>query len=160
MMFSVRYRSLDPMHPLVRFCTYISHDVLELKLSSGNLCGTSRQPQATAQSALAQWTKAGFPASKLLLGLALYGYVSKSTAKKLFGSLMPDPSVSPAAHPRAPPKELSVAPAGDLSSMWGQQIAFKQLVQAGALQKKADGSYIGANGYTHGRSTVLSLLRI
>ncbi|KAF5376626.1 hypothetical protein D9615_007898 [Tricholomella constricta] len=123
----------------------------------GNLCGTSKQPQATAQAALAQWTRAGFPASKLMLGLAFYGYVSKSTAKKLSGSLMPDPSVSPVAHPRGPPKDLSVAPAGDLSTMWGQQIAFKQLVQAGALQKRADGNYVGANGYTLGGFTALYL---
>ncbi|KAF8064331.1 glycoside hydrolase superfamily [Lyophyllum atratum] len=116
----------------------------------GNRCGTSKQPQATAQAALAQWTKAGFPAAKLLLGLALYGYVSKSTSKKLSGSLMPDPCASPAAHPRDPPQDLSFAPAGDLSGMWGQQISFKELVQIGALKKNADGSYAGANGYTRG----------
>lgn len=92
------------------------------------------------------------PASKLVLGLALYGYVSKSTAKKLSGSLMPDPSVSPSAHPRGPPMELSAASAGDLSNMWGQQIAFNQLLESGALQKQADGTYTGANGFTMGNS--------
>lgn len=116
----------------------------------GNLCGTSQHPQATAQSAFVQWTKAGFPASKLLLGLALYGYVSRSTAKKLSGSLLPDSSVNAAAHPQCPPKELSVAPAGDLSTVWGQQIPFKHLVQSGVLHRKADGSYTAANGYSHG----------
>lgn len=33
----------------------------------GNLCGTSTQPQASAQAALAQWTAAGFPASKVMV---------------------------------------------------------------------------------------------
>lgn len=55
----------------------------------GDLCGTSTQPQANAQAALAQWKKAGFPASKQLLGLPLYGYVSQSTKTALTGSLMP-----------------------------------------------------------------------
>lgn len=30
-----------------------------------NLCGTSTQPQASAQAALNQWKNAGFPASKV-----------------------------------------------------------------------------------------------
>lgn len=55
----------------------------------GNLCGTSRQPQASAQAAFSQWTKAGFPANKLLLGLPLYGYVSHSSATTLTGVAMP-----------------------------------------------------------------------
>lgn len=55
----------------------------------GNLCGNSRQPQASAQAAFSQWTKAGFPANKLLLGLPLYGYVSKSTATTLTGIAIP-----------------------------------------------------------------------
>lgn len=33
----------------------------------GNLCGTSTQPQASAQAALKQWKAAGFPASKVML---------------------------------------------------------------------------------------------
>ncbi|KAG5645132.1 hypothetical protein DXG03_006849 [Asterophora parasitica] len=116
----------------------------------GNLCGTSKLPQASAQAAFAQWTRAGFPPSKLMLGLALYGYVSKSTAKRLSSSVMPDSSVIAIPHPRGPFKDLSTAaPNGDLSTMWGQQIAFRQLVQFGALKKRADGNYDGANGYTH-----------
>ncbi|TFK29162.1 glycoside hydrolase [Coprinopsis marcescibilis] len=55
----------------------------------GNLCGTSKQPHASAQAALAQWKAAGFPASKQLLGLALYGWVSQSSKTVLNGAFMP-----------------------------------------------------------------------
>ncbi|KAK0216319.1 glycoside hydrolase family 18 protein [Armillaria fumosa] len=112
----------------------------------GNPCGSSSQPEANAQAALSQWQKAGFPASKMLLGLALYGYVSKSTATRLSNSYVPatDP------HEHAPLVEHVDAVAGDLSQWWGSQVAFKQLVSAGALKKQADGSYNGANGFTKG----------
>lgn len=82
------------------------------------------------------------PASKLLLGLPLYGYVARSKAKKLSGSFVPD---CMGAHPRAPQ-----APSGDLSRLWGQQVSFNQLLASGVLHKKSDGTYEGANGYTMG----------
>jgi chitinase len=66
-----------------------------------NACGTSSQPQASAQAALNQWTAAGFPASKLLLGLPTYGYVSKSSATKLSNSYRlpgPGPTAPTNAH--------------------------------------------------------------
>uniref|UniRef100_A0A8H8CJU2 Chitinase n=1 Tax=Psilocybe cubensis TaxID=181762 RepID=A0A8H8CJU2_PSICU len=113
-------------------------------------CGTSRQPQATAEAAFKQWTRAGMPASKLLLGLPLYGYVSKSTDKKLSGSFAPSGRILNVAHPKSKrPISLSGA-AGDLSKLWGQQIAFCQLVEAGALEKRGE-HYVAANGYTMGK---------
>jgi chitinase len=98
------------------------------------------------------------PASQLLLGLPLYGYVTRSKAKKLSGSLVPmpgDPNFPPGAHPRGPPSsirvpEVGTAPTGDLSHLWGQQISFSQLLSSGALYKKSDGTYDGANGFTVG----------
>jgi len=121
------------------------------KAIAGDLCGTSKQPKATAEAALAQWTRAGMPASKLLLGLALYGYVSKSTDKRLSGSSIPQ--AAGGAHPRYLPKRPKIRGAlGDLSNLWGQQIPFSQLVTSGAIRKTGDGYYGGANGYTMGRS--------
>ncbi|GLB44487.1 putative glyco_18 [Lyophyllum shimeji] len=151
-------RALSDVTQFAAFLTYaniMNYDVFGASSKPGpnaplgNLCGTAKDPQASAHSAFVQWTKAGFPASKLLLGLPLYGYVSKSTAKKLSGSLLPDSPPDPVAHPRGPATDRSTAPAGDLSQMWGQQIPFKQLVQSGALQKNEDGTYTAANGYTH-----------
>ncbi|KAH8096611.1 glycoside hydrolase family 18 protein [Cristinia sonorae] len=153
----------------------------------GNLCGTSRQPQASAQAALAQWTAAGFPASKLLLGLPLYGYVSKSTARTLTGIALPPAGFDLAAYKERvmnlpvrnpnfacalPVKgdeelgepvfldgnhervkeakkvpEVEAKAAGDLSSYFGQQIAFNQIVALGAL-KKSGSVYVEANGFT------------
>lgn len=46
---------------------------------------------------------------------------------------------------------MKKAPAmGDLSSMWGQQIPFTQLITSGALVKNTDGNYGASNGYTMG----------
>ncbi|KAG7443202.1 glycoside hydrolase family 18 protein [Guyanagaster necrorhizus] len=112
----------------------------------GNLCGSSSQPEANAQAALTQWKEAGFPPSKMLLGLALYGYVSKSTATRLSNSYAPVAEL----HEHAPLVERTDTVAGDLSQWWGSQVAFKQLVSAGALKKQADGTYGGTNGFTMG----------
>ncbi|KAJ8483486.1 hypothetical protein ONZ45_g14588 [Pleurotus djamor] len=131
----------------------------------GNLCGTSTQPQASAQAALSQWKNAGFPASKLLLGLPLYGYVSQSTRTNLTGSLLPsedmlllhqndEPADSPKRHflngAHARPQETKVVAEanGDLSGWFGQQIPFNSILASGALVKKSDGTYGQGAGYT------------
>ncbi|KDN39765.1 glycoside hydrolase family 18 protein [Tilletiaria anomala UBC 951] len=43
-----------------------------------NLCDNSTQPQASAAAGVRQWVAAGMPASKIMLGLPAYGYVSNS----------------------------------------------------------------------------------
>ncbi|TFK36118.1 glycoside hydrolase superfamily [Crucibulum laeve] len=137
----------------------------------GNLCGTSKQPQASAQAALKQWTTAKFPASKLLLGLPLYGYVSQSTKTALTGSLMPseemlllqkenvptedgetDVQFLNGAHsrPKHASREAEFAAVANLSSWWGQQIPFSEIVRSGALVKRADGNYGQGGGFTMG----------
>lgn len=136
----------------------------------GNLCGTSKQPQASAQAALAQWKAAKFPASQLLLGLPLYGYVSQSTKTALTGSLMPSDDMVllqnierpgdhgghflNGAHPVSKKQpnqnnEAGLAPA-NLQSWWGQQIPFSAIVKSGALVKKSDGTYGEGGGFTMG----------
>jgi hypothetical protein len=157
-MCSVHPRTLDPMRHLVSFyptvqpCFWFT-PYLPAFLHTGNLCGTSSKPTASAQAAFVQWTHAGMPASKLLLGLPLYGYVWKSSKTKLSGSSAPNLAVG-AGHSktRSREPERTAAPAGDLSSMWGQQIAFDRLLKMGALKNNGDDIYVGANGYTMGAS--------
>lgn len=48
-----------------------------------NACPDSNQPNANGQAAIAQWTAAGFPKEKLLLGVPAYGYISSSSATTL-----------------------------------------------------------------------------
>lgn len=112
-----------------------------------NPCGNSSQPTATAEAAFKQWTNAGCPASKLLLGLPLYGYVSQSSATKLSGGYEL-PNVEDAAKKS---DGVDADAMGNLSKWYGQQIPFKSLVASGALKKHSDGSYGGANGYTRGK---------
>ncbi|TNY19076.1 glycoside hydrolase [Rhodotorula diobovata] len=46
-------------------------------------CSGSLQPNANMQSAIDTWTDAGMPASKILMGIPAYGYVSSSSATSL-----------------------------------------------------------------------------
>ncbi|KAK0453443.1 glycoside hydrolase superfamily [Armillaria borealis] len=46
-------------------------------------CSTAKRPDANAKGGLKAWTSAGFPANQIVLGIASYGYISKSTAKEL-----------------------------------------------------------------------------
>lgn len=153
---TTRRHTRDPTHLLVSY-KVDWHWMIRSYTATGNFCGTSKQPKASAQAAFAQWTKAGMPASKLLLGLPLYGYVSKSTDKKLTGSAIPaasDPRSPFVAHLHRPSVPFH-APLGDLSSLWGQQIAFSRLVSSGALRKNQDGNYDASNGYTMGMMNTL-----
>ncbi|KAH7090884.1 glycoside hydrolase [Auriculariales sp. MPI-PUGE-AT-0066] len=77
----------------------------------GNNCGTSKQPNANAQAAFSNWTKAGFPASKLFLGLPLYGYVSRSTKTTLSGSRVSAPVLLPGDQPE--PVDATPGPTDD-----------------------------------------------
>lgn len=88
------------------------------------------------------------PANKLLLGLALYGYIFKSASEKLHGSSVEPQRDDPNCKGAHRNYKLPVTRNGDLSRFWGQQISFNQLLGSGALVKKADGSYDGAEGYT------------
>ncbi|ESK89485.1 glycoside hydrolase family 18 protein [Moniliophthora roreri MCA 2997] len=126
-------------------------------------CGTSTQPQASAEAAFNQWTAAGAPANKLLLGLPLYGYVSQSTRTTLTGSFAPSTDMVllqqdadnknflNGSHARTRPKQADSAPttaAADLRGWYGQQISFKALVEQGALVKDGDGNYRAGGGFT------------
>ncbi|KAF9819455.1 hypothetical protein IEO21_02063 [Rhodonia placenta] len=111
-----------------------------------NACNNSTQPQYSAHAAYTQWTKAGFPASQLLLGLPLYGYASKSTKTSLSDIAEASPLLG--AHPHTKPNQTIAETAGDLSSYWGQQIPFNQIVALGALKETSQDTFNSAGGYT------------
>ncbi|KAF9019229.1 glycoside hydrolase [Hymenopellis radicata] len=46
-------------------------------------CGNAKRPMASAEGGLKAWKAAGFPANKVALGIAAYGYIHKSDAEKL-----------------------------------------------------------------------------
>ncbi|GAA5886311.1 hypothetical protein JCM16303_003759 [Sporobolomyces ruberrimus] len=48
-----------------------------------NACPNSMQPNANMVSAIKAWTDAGMPASKILMGVPAYGYISSSSATSL-----------------------------------------------------------------------------
>ena len=134
----------------------------------GNRCGTSTRPQYSAKAAFGQWTSAGFPANKLLLGLPLYGYVSESTATVLTGSSVPSfgdelklpnslAESQDGSSTITETKKVNAQGSGDLSSFFGAAIAFNNIVSYGALQKTSAGTYVQANGYTYGKSPISNL---
>lgn len=54
------------------------------------------------------------------------------------------------AHLHARPKKLAAQTKGDLSSYWGQEIPFNQIVALGALSETSQSTFVQANGYTEG----------
>lgn len=73
----------------LRYLSSMNYDVWGSSANPGpnaplsNGCGNSLQPQANAAAAIKNWSAAGMPPSKIMLGLPAYGYVSSSTARKL-----------------------------------------------------------------------------
>ncbi|RDB22591.1 Chitinase A1 [Hypsizygus marmoreus] len=106
-------------------------------------CQNSTQPEANAVAAYDAWTKAGFPASKLVLGVPSYGYVSQSSASSLrqradFGI-----------------RGNRMRSFESRSKVVGEdggdgQVQFRALVEQGALLPPSAGSssFDGANGFT------------
>ncbi|CAK5281690.1 unnamed protein product [Mycena citricolor] len=119
----------------------------------GDLCNGSSQPEFTAQAAFKQWTTAKFPASKLMLGVPLYGYVYNSSRTMLEGFVDPaeegDAPVSnatPGANKKIERIEqttsnpVEIKATANLKPWWGQAIPFNSLLASGALVKKGDGT--------------------
>jgi chitinase len=98
-----------PVPPLLTSQIASSHPGPNAPLSDG--CHNSEQPAQNAESGFTSWTEAGFPASKLMLGVPSYGYISKSNVTKLTE------------------RSLKVT-----SEDGSSQVQFRTLVSEGALQ--------------------------
>ncbi|KAJ7498790.1 glycoside hydrolase [Mycena latifolia] len=93
-------------------------------------CNNSSQPEGSAVASYNAWTAAGFPASKMVLGVPSYGYLSQSTATRL--------------RTRRSPENVRLV--GD-----GDQVQFRSLLKQGALVRttKGDGPiFSGSGGFT------------
>ncbi|KIM37879.1 glycoside hydrolase family 18 protein [Hebeloma cylindrosporum] len=121
--------------------------------NSGNL-------QSTAEAAFSKWSGARFPASQIMLGLPLFGYVFKSRKTSLDAGkrLAMDYSVNAlkdaavkfkGAHEETLVEDSSdvMRPRLTLASWWGRPVPFKSIVKAGALVKRFDGNYGQGDGY-------------
>ncbi|CAA7262225.1 unnamed protein product [Cyclocybe aegerita] len=145
----------------------------------GNIILKPNKPQTTAGGAFTQWKVAGFPPSQMLLGLPLFGYVFKSNKTGFTPSALQastdgeeapnvnySRSVFRGAHievgPKTPSKDSDARakakktveggafPEVSMADWWGTRIAFKDIVQTGALKKMFDGNYTQGDGYTLG----------
>jgi chitinase len=96
-------------------------------------CKNSTQPDANAVAAYNAWTNVGFPPSKIVFGLAAYGYASKSNATSLRTRSNSSPLVT------------VISDNG--------QVPFRELVSQGALVRtiaadpSSPGSFNAAGGF-------------
>lgn len=109
-------------------------------------CGDSSQPLANAYAAVNSWVNAGFPANKLILGVAAYGYISQSTAT----SLVHRRGLPEGNHRRSRAnRRQSVTLLNANGQADDGQINFSEIVRQGALTyDQGSKKYVGAGGFT------------
>jgi chitinase len=108
----------------------------------------SLQPLANAYAAVNSWKNAGFPANKLALGTAAYGYISKSSATNLVAKRH---LVGGDMHhaPRTRRASTNVVLHNDDGGVSDGQIMFSDIVKQGALvQDPSTRKWVGAGGFT------------
>ncbi|KAE9397139.1 glycoside hydrolase [Gymnopus androsaceus JB14] len=82
-------QDVSPFGEVLDWLTIMNYDVVQSSSTPGpdaplsDYCHNSTQPQASAAAGVDQWTRAGFPVGKLVLGVPYYGYVSNSNASTL-----------------------------------------------------------------------------
>ncbi|KAH7105665.1 glycoside hydrolase superfamily [Auriculariales sp. MPI-PUGE-AT-0066] len=105
------------------------------------------------QPNLASWTQSGFPASKLVLGIPAYGYISRSSATRLRNRRSaPDGTIALEA-----PNGINVVSTPDENGMVtieneeggidGGQVQFRSIVEQGALKTSQESKFVGAGGF-------------
>ena len=78
-------------------------------------CAPPQYQQGSATSAIAAWTRAGFPANKLVLGVGSYGHSYFVSQENAFAGATPSAPQPPGTTPLAayPPFDASQQPLGD-----------------------------------------------
>ncbi|KAK0206363.1 glycoside hydrolase [Desarmillaria ectypa] len=120
-------RDMSKFAKVLDWVTIMNYDVSLSSSTPGpnaplGSCSSAKRPNANAKGGLRAWTSAGFRANQIVLGIASYGYISKSAAKELVirnNPLTPDQGGK-------------------------NMIMFKNLVKQGALTS----DYKGAEGFT------------
>lgn len=121
-----------------------------------NSCGNSTQPEASALAGFKAWTAAGFPPSKIVLGVPSYGYISRSNAqtlrqrsqheRKRHGSRRVQAS-------RKVTRDDGLGVVHVVSEDGGDQVQFRDLVKQGALVPSgptsgiAHSNFVGGGGF-------------
>ncbi|KAJ3931094.1 MAG: glycoside hydrolase family 18 protein [Lentinula lateritia] len=82
-------KDVSAFAPVLDWIMIMNYDVWQSSSTPGpnaplyDGCHNSTQPQASAASAVKQWSQAGFPLYKQVLGVPYYGYLSNSDATRL-----------------------------------------------------------------------------
>lgn len=118
-------------------------------------CHNSSQPGANAVAAYEAWTSAGFPASKLVLGLPSYGYVSDSEASDLRSR-----STKALKFRRLRSLDDGSEEPGTTIKIIGEDgsstVQFRELLRQGALVRTSASAYDAAGGFTRHWDTCTS----
>ena len=98
-------------------------------------CNNSTQPYASAVGAYESWIASDFPASKLVLGVPTYGYVSRSSAESLRTRRLERNFLENVTK--------LITSDGDSEG----QISFRELVQQGVLATDGNRHFVGSSGF-------------
>ncbi|KAH7916786.1 glycoside hydrolase family 18 protein [Hygrophoropsis aurantiaca] len=122
---------------------FMNYDTYETATPPGpnaplyNGCGGDGYSKENAASAYDAWTKAGFPAHKMVLGIPSYGYVVDSEASELQHRSLP---------PFSPLRSPYQRRAAQIHEAVGQ-IQFCNLVSDNLLERNPDGTFSGSGGF-------------
>ncbi|KAL4260222.1 glycosyl hydrolase 18 family protein [Pleurotus pulmonarius] len=121
-----------------------------------NSCGNSTQPEASALAGFTAWTAAGFPASKIVLGVPSYGYISRSNAQTLRQRSQHERkrhSSRRVQGSREVARDDGLGVVHVVSGDGGDQVQFRDMVKQGALVQSGPTSgivipiFVGGGGF-------------
>ncbi|KAF8450557.1 glycoside hydrolase superfamily [Boletus edulis BED1] len=127
-------KDVSAFSQFVDWITLMNYDAYSTRQPPGpnaplsNACGSSSEPSQNAVGGYNAWTSAGFPPSKIVLGVPSYGYIIESNARRLSA--------------RSPYRAYSEDGTG--------QIQFQSLINQGILTQYPNGSFRAAesSGFT------------
>ncbi len=122
-----------------------------------DLCGNSTMSYANAAAGVKQWGAAGMPASKIILGAPMYGYVSNSQKTTLIQRDSIEGHYTPSVHrqivagadvPSGRPGRYDARLQARQNWLPEGQMNFRDFISRGVIVKSSDGKYQGGSGWT------------